>query len=74
MTDATEQIQYLHTPSQISRSTIDELTKENKKLKEENGNQKQILEILHNLKKENERLKRVIDIMDGVIRRKWGLD
>ena len=68
MTDATEQIQYLHTLSQISRSCLDELKEENKKLKEENGNQKQIIEILHNLKKENERLKRVIDIMDGVIK------
>ena len=54
MTDATEQIQYLHTLSQISRSCLDELKEENKKLKEENGNQKQIIEIQQNLKKESE--------------------
>ena len=63
--------------TKLERLVIEHYSKikeENKKLKEENGNQKQIIEILHNLKKENERLKRVIDIMDGVIRRKWGLD
>ena len=35
MTDTREQIQYLHTLSQISRSCLDELTKENQKLKKE---------------------------------------
>ena len=54
MTDATEQIRYLHTLSQISRSCLDELKEETKKLKEENGNQKQIIEIQQNLKKESE--------------------
>ena len=62
--------------SKLERLVIEhcfKIKEENKKLKEENGNQKQIIEMLHNLKKENERLKRVKDIMDGVIRRKWGL-
>ena len=52
--DSQEQIQYLHTLSQILRSCLDELKEENKKLKEENGNQKQIIEIQQNLKKESE--------------------
>ena len=43
MTDATEQIQYLHTLSQISRSCLDELTKENQKLKKENERLKRVI-------------------------------
>ena len=68
MTDATEQIQYLHTLSQISRSCLDELTKENQKLKKEIQQHIKAREesearqarddtrsYLHGLKKENER-------------------
>ena len=72
MTDATEQIQYLHTLSQISRSCLDELTKENQKLKKEIQQHIKAREesearqarddtrsYLHGLKKENERLKKL---------------
>ena len=46
MTDATEQIQYLHTLSQISRSCLDELTKENERLKKENERLKRVIDIM----------------------------
>ena len=81
MTDATEQIQYLHTLSQISRSCLDELTKENQKLKkeiqqlrEESKARDDTLSCLHVITKENERLKKenerhekVMEIIDGAI-------
>ena len=82
MTDATEQIQYLHTLSQISRSCLDELTKENQKLKkeiqqlrEESKARDDTLSCLHVITKENERLKKenerhekVMEIIDGAIK------
>jgi len=82
MTDATEQIQYLHTLSQISRSCLDELTKENERLKkeiqqlrEESKARDDTLSCLHVITKENERLKKenerhekVMEIIDGAIK------
>ena len=82
MTDTREQIQYLHTLSQISRSCLDELTKENQKLqkeiqqlREESKARDDTLSCLHVITKENERLKKenerhekVMEIIDGAIK------
>ena len=71
MADAKEEIEYLHTLSQITRSCLDELTKENQILKKEIQQHVKAREEsearqarddtrsnLHGLKKENERLKK----------------